>query len=144
MKGVARPYQRDSSIGSQEHETNEIEINRFCWPEREIRGGARLRVRVDFGEMTELRDLLAIPRKMAPLCLLLGISACESELTQAARAKGAVDLGCPADLVTAYRVEGGGYVARGCEQWIEYTCVYSGGAVCAPQSEPHPHPTPGS
>jgi hypothetical protein len=80
------------------------------------------------------------------VCFALGLSACESSLAQTARARGATDLDCPAELVTAYRAQGGVYVARGCERWIGYACYSDrgAGAVCTPQAEPHPHPTPGS
>jgi hypothetical protein len=96
--------------------------------------------------MTQLPDVAAVDLvgRIVVLGLALSISACESSLTQTARGRGAIDLNCPAEFVSAYRVEGGAYVARGCERWITYTCLYAAGPVCSPQSEPHPHPTPGS
>ena len=76
----------------------------------------------------------------------LGLLACEPSLAQTARARGVTDLDCPADHVTAYRAQGGVYVARGCERWIGYACYSdrAAGAVCVPQADPHPHRTPGS
>jgi hypothetical protein len=96
--------------------------------------------------MSELSHCLSATgvRSMVAVGLALGISACEPGLTQTARARGATDLDCPTELVSAYRAQGGTFVARGCERWIEYVCLNAAGPVCTPQSEPHAHPTPGS
>jgi hypothetical protein len=78
------------------------------------------------------------------LCMALGLTACASSFARTARARGAKDVDCPADLVSAYRAEGGFFVARGCERWVEYICVDAAGPVCTPVSEPRPRPVPGS
>ena len=65
-----------------------------------------------------------------------GMIACGPNLTDVARTRGASDLACPYDVVSAYAASGGAFVARGCERWIEYACFYSrlGDPVCIRQS----------
>jgi hypothetical protein len=43
-----------------------------------------------------------------------------------AQSRGAADLACPIEGVSAYRAGQGEYVARGCGRWVEYDCLSSG------------------
>jgi hypothetical protein len=71
------------------------------------------------------------------LLLSICLVACGTSLSQAARERGATDLDCPAEFVSAYRASGGVYVAQGCEKWVRYACVPSGDhPACIPDSEP--------
>jgi hypothetical protein len=77
--------------------------------------------------------------------LLLGIAACGPGLADVARQRGAADLDCSPEFVDAYRARGGVYVARGCERWVQYTCVPSAaGPVCIAESKAEAKPMPGS
>ena len=77
--------------------------------------------------------------------LALAAVACGPGFGDVARARGATDLDCPVEHVSAYRAHGGLYVARGCERWAEYACVASaGGPVCVPDTAPKVSPEPGS
>jgi hypothetical protein len=64
---------------------------------------------------------------------------CKPHLSDAARARGAADLDCPAERVSAYPAQGGVIVARGCGQWVQYACFYAHGQTspaCIRQSDP--------
>jgi len=43
-----------------------------------------------------------------------------------AQRRGAQDLQCPLEDVSAYRAGDGEYVARGCGRWVQYDCISSG------------------
>jgi hypothetical protein len=78
--------------------------------------------------------------------MLAALPACGPSLSEVARQRGVADLDCSSELVHAYRARGGVYIARGCERWIQYTCLAGGpdGPRCIHESEPRANAEPGS
>jgi hypothetical protein len=70
--------------------------------------------------------MCALMRSELVLSLLLSGCALGPSLTDAAKARGATDLNCSSQRLSAYDAVGGTVVVQGCGAWTQYTCFYSG------------------
>lgn len=98
-----------------------------------------------FTRRAAVRNPVPAIRAFLPIVALTLCHCVGAELRDAARTRGATDLGCPIERVVTYRAAGGVYVARGCGHWVDYDCVVSATgtvyqeAVCVPHGKAEVH-----
>jgi hypothetical protein len=68
-------------------------------------------------------------RRIQKFFPVLALTLCQCVPTapsRVAQSRGAQELECPIEQVSAYRAGEGLYVAHGCGHWTEYDCISSG------------------